>query len=279
MKISDCNIHPSAAPKHGFTLVELSIVLVIVGLLAAGILVGRDLIFAAGLRAQIAQIEQYRTASAAFRLKYNALPGDILASEAASYGFVARSGARGHGDNNGIIERCIHYTTAAMSLGCEQVLLWSDLSNANLISGNFPLAADTEIFATNANELKKYFPTPIMLNDTQIMVAADQNLHNWFGIVKFNSVNGTSGASGSNLAVPINIAYPIDLKMDNANPLSGIVQVKSLDAGAYALFGPAILSNSAPTSCVNPAGAYNLTGTASAGIYCHVLVIKMHGGQ
>ena len=37
----------------GFTLIELSIVLVIIGLLVGGVLVGQDLIRAAGVRAQI----------------------------------------------------------------------------------------------------------------------------------------------------------------------------------------------------------------------------------
>jgi prepilin-type N-terminal cleavage/methylation domain-containing protein len=63
--------------KHGFTLIELSIVLVIIGLIVGGILVGRDLISAAAVRAQISQIERYHTAANTFRTKYAYLPGDI----------------------------------------------------------------------------------------------------------------------------------------------------------------------------------------------------------
>ena len=48
--------------KSGFTLVELSIVLVIIGLIIGGVVVGRDLIDAATIRAQISQIEKYNTA-------------------------------------------------------------------------------------------------------------------------------------------------------------------------------------------------------------------------
>jgi prepilin-type N-terminal cleavage/methylation domain-containing protein len=63
--------------RHGFTLIELSIVLVIIGLLAGGILVGRDLIHAAVIHAQVSQIEKYTMAANTFKLKYGGWPGDI----------------------------------------------------------------------------------------------------------------------------------------------------------------------------------------------------------
>ena len=43
--------------ERGFTLIELSIVLVIIGLIVGGVLVGQDLIRAAQVRATISQIE------------------------------------------------------------------------------------------------------------------------------------------------------------------------------------------------------------------------------
>ncbi len=60
----------------GFTLIELSIVLVIIGLVVGGVLVGRDLIKAAEIRAQVNQIEQMETAYNTFKLKYNCIAGD-----------------------------------------------------------------------------------------------------------------------------------------------------------------------------------------------------------
>ncbi len=47
---------------HGFTLIELSIVLVIIGLIIGGVLVGKDLIKAAEIRATISQINKYNHA-------------------------------------------------------------------------------------------------------------------------------------------------------------------------------------------------------------------------
>src|SRR3984885_3925644 len=77
-----------------FTLIELSIVLVIIGLIVGGVLVGQDLIKAAEIRATVSQIEKYNTAANTFQTKYNALPGDVPAAQAASFGMVARYGTR-----------------------------------------------------------------------------------------------------------------------------------------------------------------------------------------
>lgn len=61
----------------GFSLVELSIVLVILGLLVGGILTGQNLIKAAELRSVTQDVNKYQAAVYSFRDKYQALPGDM----------------------------------------------------------------------------------------------------------------------------------------------------------------------------------------------------------
>ncbi len=63
--------------RHGFTLIELSIAIVIIGLIVGGVLVGRDLIQAANTRILVKELQTLDTAMNVFRLKYNGLPGDI----------------------------------------------------------------------------------------------------------------------------------------------------------------------------------------------------------
>lgn len=63
--------------RHAFSLVELSIVLVILGLLTGGILAGQSLIRSSELRSVTTEYTRYLTAAHAFRDKYFALPGDF----------------------------------------------------------------------------------------------------------------------------------------------------------------------------------------------------------
>src|ERR1039458_9134105 len=114
-------MHDVAPPKStksaltaGFTLIELSVVLVIIGLIVGSVLVGQSLISAAGVRATIAQIEKYNTAANTFREKYGYLPGDIKDPDASSFGLAARGQYAGEGDDNGVIEG-----------------VWQDVANRN----------------------------------------------------------------------------------------------------------------------------------------------------
>lgn len=63
--------------QQAFSLVELSIVLVILGLLTGGILAGQSLIRASELRAVSTESSRYLTAAQTFRDKYFAIPGDM----------------------------------------------------------------------------------------------------------------------------------------------------------------------------------------------------------
>ena len=63
--------------RAGFTLLELSIVLVIIGLVVGGVLVGTDLIKSAKLQKVMREAQSYQNGVSAFKLKYNGLPGDL----------------------------------------------------------------------------------------------------------------------------------------------------------------------------------------------------------
>lgn len=65
--------------KKGFTLVELSLVLVIIGLIVGGILVAQSMIASSKILLEVRQIEQFDAAVNNFMTKYNSIPGDSKA--------------------------------------------------------------------------------------------------------------------------------------------------------------------------------------------------------
>lgn len=104
-------MHSTHTARRGFTLIEMSIVLVIIGLIVAGILTGQEMIKAATVRSQISQLEKLETAIYAFRDKYNGLPGD-LANATTFFGTTDANGytvASGNGDGT-IVSSISGYT-------------------------------------------------------------------------------------------------------------------------------------------------------------------------
>jgi prepilin-type N-terminal cleavage/methylation domain-containing protein len=73
--------------KAGFTLLEITMVIVIIALLMGGILIGSDLIRSAEIRSAMRQMEMLDTSINAFRGKYNCLPGDC--KNITQFGFTA----------------------------------------------------------------------------------------------------------------------------------------------------------------------------------------------
>lgn len=122
---------------RGFTLVELSVVLVIIGLLVGGILVGTTMIRQSEIKAVMKEFNQYTTAAHAFRTKYNALPGDMDNAED-YWGSATCPTAAGTGtqtcDGNG--DGRFNEAAAASQFG-EYFTFWQHLNNAGIIGGNY----------------------------------------------------------------------------------------------------------------------------------------------
>lgn len=63
--------------NKGFTLIELSVVLILISLIVAGISVGSTLTRQANMRAVITEMTDYKRSYQAFKERYNAKPGDF----------------------------------------------------------------------------------------------------------------------------------------------------------------------------------------------------------
>ena len=134
--------HPSTTrPRSSaFSLVELSIVLVILGLLVGGILSGQALIRAAELRSVTTQYQKYIAATNSFKDKYFSLPGDMPNAEsfwgqlspvnATCYNTASTSALTCNGDGDGNIS-----VTGTRSR--EIFRYWQHLANAGLAEGQY----------------------------------------------------------------------------------------------------------------------------------------------
>jgi prepilin-type N-terminal cleavage/methylation domain-containing protein len=115
----------------GFTLIELSIVLVIIGLVIGGMMAGRDLIKAAQRRAQLAQFEMFQVAVSTFKVKYNQLAGD--ANNATEF-FTGVT----NGNGNGILQLADSTSRCDIGIyGGEMGQFFIHLSKANLLDHNY----------------------------------------------------------------------------------------------------------------------------------------------
>lgn len=86
--------------KNGFSLIEISIVLIIIGLIIASVVVGASMIRVAKVSNLVVEIREYRTAAAAFQEKYSEYPGDGIEITKSGIGNLSINDA---GNNDGII--------------------------------------------------------------------------------------------------------------------------------------------------------------------------------
>ena len=118
--------------QQGFTLVEIAIVLVIIGLLLGGVLKGQEMIKSAKVKSQMQQIDGISAAFNTYQDKYGVLPGDD-ANAAANTGVAGLTAGSGNGAFSG-------------AEGNRRV--WEHLEAANLLAGYTP--------AANGRFLNKY---------------------------------------------------------------------------------------------------------------------------
>lgn len=210
--------------SSAFSLVELSIVLVILGLLTGGILAGQSLIKAAELRAISTESSRYITAAQTFRDKYFAIPGDFgkatafwgrqSLTDCNSNSGVAVATATGvcDGDGSGKLAAIGSPSTAALLK--ERHQFWRHLALAGLIEGTYagvPAGGSSEWATNDTNVPRSRYGRGLWFTDGRpadhyIMVGA------YF-----------ADEPPTNPLLTIEEAWNIDMKMDDGKPATGKV--------------------------------------------------------
>ena len=214
----------------GFSLVELSIVLVILGLLVGGVLTGQSLIRAAELRSGIAQIQQYSTAILSFRDKYFALPGD-MPNATAFWGVAAGNGSDAdcfgtesttRATCNGTGDGRIHTppgVTSGVHFHHEGFRAWQHLANAGLIEGSFTGRTDSTSVALQRTPGKNVPVSKLGGASGARLNYADHEKTSYYDPAR-SYVFNMLFISG---ALTPEENWNIDTKMDDGNPVWGTV--------------------------------------------------------
>lgn len=121
--------------QKGFTLVEIAIVLVIIGLLLGGVLKGQELINSAKVKNIANDFRSVPTFIYAYQDKYRALPGDDRAA-------INHVGATVNGDGDGRIEGAWNAQPAGAACATESCNFWQHVRLANLAAGSTVFGAD-----------------------------------------------------------------------------------------------------------------------------------------
>lgn len=214
-------MQPKSNRESGFTLVEIAIVLMIIGLLLGGIIKGQELINSAKTKSLVREIFAAQTALYGYQDRYRATPGDhrnVTAADARAAVATTPSGMIG----NGRIDGAWDSTTDSD----ESRLFWQHVRLAGLLAGPITL---TQPDYTPQN----MFGTKVGISSTMQFTAP-------------TTMNGSYNICTS--GIPGRFARQIDMQIDDGNTMTGSFRVASVTAPETAL----------PTAAIDDGGKYLL---------------------
>ncbi len=183
--------------QNGFTLIEIAIVLVIVGLLLGGVLKGQELITAARVRNLATTLDGVKIAYLGFQDRFRVLPGDYA-------GTLAAANIPGPTATLGCTITDATCQNGKIELG-ESILAWHQLSRSGFITGSYD--------GTGATPSPLNNPTNPFSGYLQLIHDAVYSDASATPPIVFNTKTGGS--------VPASILGEVDRKVDDGNPKTG----------------------------------------------------------
>lgn len=215
--------------RNAFTLMEMSLVLVIIGLLVGGILSGQALIRSSQIRSVITDYSKFVTAVNAFQAEFNALPGDMMnatsywgAAHATPATCVTTQGTGTQtcdGNGDGLI--------ASSTGSAEPFRFWQQLANAGLIEGSFTgVKADVAAISnSSANSPTSKVPSGLWhsYNWGPLTVGGVYFNGDYYNTLVYAGYSANASPSAG-IFLPEEM-YNIDVKLDDGKPGIGKIWV------------------------------------------------------
>lgn len=189
--------HGQNIKQSGFTLVEMAIVLVIIGLILAGVFKGQALIDSARVRSLSTDVSGIRTAWYSFQDRYRSIPGDFSNAQ------TQIDSAASQGNGNGRIDD-----------DQERAGVWQQMALAGFIPGSFDGAQSA---AGSASDM------------TCAPDTCPRNPFNGFYKISYSAqsadVEGLAHEIFTGEQIPVSILSQLDSKLDDGKPASGRFRV------------------------------------------------------
>jgi len=216
--------------QSGFTLVEIAIVLVIIGLLLGGVLKGQELINSAKIKNLVNDLNGVSTAVYAYQDRYRALPGDDANAETRWTAQGITAAGTGLGNGNGTVDGKFN-AAPVTGAGPESVLFWKELRTAGLIGGN---VADAQ--PLNA-------------------VGGIMGVQSGAGKQAAGAGQGLGGLVACHTNVLGKVAEAMDRQLDDGNPAAGSMRSWT-QAGLVPVDGTEAMVDITAATTANPAASY-----------------------
>lgn len=207
--------------QSGFTLVELAVVMIIIGLLIGGILKGAELVASARVAQTIKTIESIRVYAQSFQLAYGTMPGDIATATTRIPGCDASNFCI-NGDGNGYVASNggdnYNWRSALTNTGMmqESFQFWKHLALAGYLNGVQGSANPANPAFGETHPSSKYGGGFEFYYDG-LMVAPNSSGH----IARLSTAGFSGSSADVRPVVDVDAAAVIDRKLDNGQPNSG----------------------------------------------------------